>query len=87
MATFGLMEYAEASPEVRAVYDDIMATFVDAACAAQVSRTEAGSCAARFGTPEKAQFSQRHPSGTAEAVPFQSASESCYEPLLRDTSC
>src|SRR5215472_3979019 len=26
MATFGLIEYAEASPEVRAVYDDIMAT-------------------------------------------------------------
>jgi AhpD family alkylhydroperoxidase len=26
MSTFGLIEYAEASPEVRAVYDDIMAT-------------------------------------------------------------
>lgn len=26
MATFGLLEYADASPEVRAVYDDIMAT-------------------------------------------------------------
>jgi AhpD family alkylhydroperoxidase len=26
MATFGLIEYNEASPEVRAVYDDIMAT-------------------------------------------------------------
>ena len=26
MATLGLIEYAEASPEVRAVYDDIMAT-------------------------------------------------------------
>ena len=26
MATFGLIEYADASPEVRAVYDDIMAT-------------------------------------------------------------
>ena len=26
MATLGLVEYAEASPEVRAVYDDIMAT-------------------------------------------------------------
>ena len=26
MATLGLMEYADASPEVRAVYDDIMAT-------------------------------------------------------------
>jgi AhpD family alkylhydroperoxidase len=26
MATFGLVEYKEASPEVRAVYDDIMAT-------------------------------------------------------------
>jgi AhpD family alkylhydroperoxidase len=26
MATFGLVEYTEASPEVRAVYDDIMAT-------------------------------------------------------------
>jgi len=26
MATFGLIEYAHASPEVRAVYDDIMAT-------------------------------------------------------------
>jgi AhpD family alkylhydroperoxidase len=26
MATFGLIEYAEASSEVRAVYDDIMAT-------------------------------------------------------------
>ena len=26
MATFGLIEYAEASPEVRAVYDDIMTT-------------------------------------------------------------
>jgi len=26
MATFGLIEYAEASPEVRAVYDDIRAT-------------------------------------------------------------
>jgi AhpD family alkylhydroperoxidase len=26
MATFGLVEYADASPEVRAVYDDIMAT-------------------------------------------------------------
>ena len=26
MATFGLIEYTEASPEVRAVYDDIMAT-------------------------------------------------------------
>jgi AhpD family alkylhydroperoxidase len=25
MATFGLIEYADASPEVRAVYDDIMA--------------------------------------------------------------
>src|ERR1700689_616089 len=26
MATFGLIEYDDASPEVRAVYDDIMAT-------------------------------------------------------------
>ena len=26
MATFGLIEYADASPEVRAVYDDIMRT-------------------------------------------------------------
>ena len=26
MATLGLIEYDEASPEVRAVYDDIMAT-------------------------------------------------------------
>ena len=26
MATFGLIEYDEASPEVRAVYDDLMAT-------------------------------------------------------------
>ena len=26
MATFGLIEYADANPEVRAVYDDIMAT-------------------------------------------------------------
>jgi AhpD family alkylhydroperoxidase len=26
MATFGLIEYADASPKVRAVYDDIMAT-------------------------------------------------------------
>ncbi len=26
MATFGLIEYNDASPEVRAVYDDIMAT-------------------------------------------------------------
>jgi AhpD family alkylhydroperoxidase len=26
MATYGLTEYADASPEVRAVYDDIMAT-------------------------------------------------------------
>ena len=26
MATFGLIEYADASPEVRAVYDDLMAT-------------------------------------------------------------
>jgi AhpD family alkylhydroperoxidase len=26
MATFGLVEYGDASPEVRAVYDDIMAT-------------------------------------------------------------
>src|SRR5437016_3234862 len=26
MATFGLIEYQDASPEVRAVYDDIMAT-------------------------------------------------------------
>ena len=26
MATFGLVEYADASPEVRTVYDDIMAT-------------------------------------------------------------
>ena len=26
MATFGLVEYADASPQVRAVYDDIMAT-------------------------------------------------------------
>jgi AhpD family alkylhydroperoxidase len=26
MATYGLVEYAEASPEVRAVYDDIIAT-------------------------------------------------------------
>ena len=26
MATFGLIEYADATPEVRAVYDDIMAT-------------------------------------------------------------
>ncbi len=26
MATFGLIEYTDASPEVRAVYDDIMAT-------------------------------------------------------------
>ena len=26
MATFGLIEYVDASPEVRAVYDDIMAT-------------------------------------------------------------
>ena len=26
MATFGLIEYADASPAVRAVYDDIMAT-------------------------------------------------------------
>jgi AhpD family alkylhydroperoxidase len=26
MATFGLIEYADASPEVHAVYDDIMAT-------------------------------------------------------------
>ncbi len=26
MATLGLIEYTEASPEVRAVYDDIMAT-------------------------------------------------------------
>jgi AhpD family alkylhydroperoxidase len=26
VATFGLIEYADASPEVRAVYDDIMAT-------------------------------------------------------------
>ncbi len=26
MATFGLIEYEDASPEVRAVYDDIMAT-------------------------------------------------------------
>jgi len=26
MATFGLIEYKDAAPEVRAVYDDIMAT-------------------------------------------------------------
>ena len=26
MSTFGLIDYADASPEVRAVYDDIMAT-------------------------------------------------------------
>ena len=26
MATYGLIEYADASPEVRAIYDDIMAT-------------------------------------------------------------
>ena len=26
MATFGMIEYADASPEVRAVYDDLMAT-------------------------------------------------------------
>ena len=26
MATYGLVEYVEASPEVRAIYDDIMAT-------------------------------------------------------------
>src|ERR1700684_1586789 len=26
MSTFGLIEYADASPEVRAIYDDIMAT-------------------------------------------------------------
>src|SRR5437773_7663139 len=26
MATFGLIEYQDASPEVRAIYDDIMAT-------------------------------------------------------------
>ena len=26
MATLGLVEYKDASPEVRAVYDDIMAT-------------------------------------------------------------
>ncbi len=26
MSTFGLIEYADATPEVRAVYDDIMAT-------------------------------------------------------------
>ena len=26
MATFGLVEYADASPDVRAVYDDIMTT-------------------------------------------------------------
>jgi len=26
MSTFGMIEYADASPEVRAVYDDIMAT-------------------------------------------------------------
>ena len=26
MATYGLVEYADASPEVRAIYDDIMAT-------------------------------------------------------------
>ncbi len=26
MATFGLIEYEDAAPEVRAVYDDIMAT-------------------------------------------------------------
>jgi len=26
MATLGLIEYEQASPEVRAVYDDIMAT-------------------------------------------------------------
>jgi len=26
MATFGLIEYKDASPEVRAVYDDIMLT-------------------------------------------------------------
>jgi hypothetical protein len=26
MATLGLIEYADASPDVRAVYDDIMAT-------------------------------------------------------------
>ena len=26
MSLFGLIEYADASPEVRAVYDDIMAT-------------------------------------------------------------
>ena len=26
MATFGLVEYADASPDVRAVYDDLMAT-------------------------------------------------------------
>ena len=26
MSTFGLIEYADASPQVRAVYDDIMAT-------------------------------------------------------------
>ncbi len=26
MATLGLIEYKDASPEVRAVYDDIMAT-------------------------------------------------------------
>ena len=26
MATFGLIEYTDASPEVRAIYDDIMAT-------------------------------------------------------------
>ena len=26
MATFPLIEYADASPEVRAIYDDIMAT-------------------------------------------------------------
>ena len=26
MATFGLIEYQDAAPEVRAVYDDIMAT-------------------------------------------------------------
>jgi hypothetical protein len=26
MSTFGLMEYRDASPEVRTVYDDIMST-------------------------------------------------------------
>jgi hypothetical protein len=42
MATLGLVEYKEASPEVKAVYDDIMATRKTDRMANETNRLAAG---------------------------------------------